>query len=91
MHAASQPAMLERLVQLQPRCLNLHPSLPSIRRTGAPTHKAVNLFLDVDKRWFHDTASISPLPAPRKPDAETKPLVAADVRRLISNLKFRIK
>ena len=43
-----------------------------VRHPGAPAHKAINLFLDVDKRWFHDAASISPLPAPRKPDAETK-------------------
>jgi len=39
-----------------------------VRHLGAPAYKAVNLFLDVDKRWFHDAVSISPLPAPRKPE-----------------------
>ena len=37
-----------------------------IRHLGAPPDKTVNLFLDVDKRCFHDAASISRQPVARK-------------------------
>ena len=54
-----------------------------VRHLGAPTHIAVNLFLNVDKRWFHDAVSISPLPAPRKPERGNQtaaaPLVLPEV------------
>lgn len=54
MHAFSRPAMLESLVKFQSRRLHLHPRLQSVGRLGATPDEAVNLFLDVDKRLFHD-------------------------------------
>src|ERR1035437_6694422 len=35
------------------------PSRKRIRRFGAPTDEAVNLFLDVDGRWFHGVFRIN--------------------------------
>ena len=53
-------------MQLRRRGLQLHARPQAVRHTGAPSDKAVNLFLDVDKRCFHDTASISRQSVARK-------------------------
>jgi len=58
-NALGHPAMFESFVKLCRRLLQLHPCLQAVRRLGAPPDKAVNLFLDVDERLFHDAASIS--------------------------------
>ena len=58
MNPLRQPVMLERLMELQARGLQLHSGFQAIRRLRAPADEAVNLFLDVDERWFHSAASI---------------------------------
>ncbi len=58
-NALGHPAMLESLVKLRRRLLQLHSRLQTVRRLCPPADEAVNLFLDVDEGLFHDVASIS--------------------------------
>ncbi len=58
-NALGHPAMFESSMKLHSQLLQLHPGLPSVRRLCPPPDKAVNLFLDVDERLFHDAASMS--------------------------------
>jgi len=51
--------MFESLVKLCRRFLQLHSRPQTVRRLGAPTDEAVNLFLDVDGRLFHGVFRIS--------------------------------
>lgn len=51
--------MFESFMKLCRRLLQLHPCLQADRRLSAPPDEAVNLFLKVDERLFHDAASIS--------------------------------
>jgi len=58
--------MLESLVQLRCRRLQLHSRPQTVGRPRAPPDEAVNLFLDVDERWFHGVSSISRAPGQSK-------------------------
>jgi len=63
--------MHERFVKLPPERLQLHSGLPAILRSRPATDKAVNLFLDVNERLFHDAASIICVPSQSKPPGAT--------------------
>jgi hypothetical protein len=58
MHTFCQPVVLESPMKLQSGSLHLHPRLQPVGRLRATSDKAVNLFLDVDERLFHDGFSI---------------------------------
>lgn len=45
--------MLESLVQLRGRFLQLHSGPQTVRRFGAAADESVDFFLNVDKRLFH--------------------------------------
>ena len=52
-NALGHPAMLESLVKLRRRGLQLHSRPQAVRRACPPTDKAVNLFFEVDEWLFH--------------------------------------
>ena len=74
--------MPESHVKLCRRFLHLHARLQSIRRPGPAPDEAVNLFLNIDERLFHDAFRISrdfrqckdadndPKPVISKPDSD---------------------
>ena len=64
------PTMFESLVKLRRRFLQLHSRPQAVRRLGATPDEAVNLFLDVDERLFHNVFSIN-RDAGQSKDAET--------------------
>ena len=61
--------MLETFMKLRRRFLQLHPRSQAIKGRRPPTDEAVNLFLDVAGRLFHDVFSIGRTTEQRK-DAE---------------------
>jgi hypothetical protein len=52
--------MLEGTVKFHSSGLQLHAGLQAVGRFGAPADKSINLFLQVDKRLFHNAATIGP-------------------------------
>ncbi len=72
--------MLESLMQLRRRCLQLHSRPQAVRRAGAPADKAVNRFLNVDERLFQSAPNISSPVRRRKPCAEVEGLWASTGR-----------
>jgi len=64
--AFGRPAMFKRPVKFHRCRLQLHPGFETVGRVGAAAGKAINLFLQVDERFFHVAATIGSVAAQSK-------------------------